>query len=435
MKKKNHLSDAERKTIENLLNEGCNIKTISDTISRSISTVAREIEKHKQILFPSCFNKSNPCLKYNDCIYRFFDCFKTCAKAEFKKCEKLNSAPHICNSCETQKYCRCVRYYYNAKIAINEYKNVLSESRKGLHYTEEELEIVNTDLVNLILTSKSVYHSVTVINKRGYNFKESTIYDQIEKGLINILTKDLPRNNRIKGERKEIDITYKRDVEGHTFENYKTYKTDNPDAIEIQMDTVEGIKDADQKVLLTLEIVEIKFLLAFIIDHKTQEAVINKMKEFKNTITQEVFNKIMEILLTDNGSEFINPNKFTELSDNCHIFYCHPNSSNEKGSVENIHEFIRRVIPKGISLNVYNQEDINLICNNTNSLYRKSLDGKCAFDLVEKYIPLDKLELLGFKKIEDYNVNLTPQLLGDKNIKNILKHLTKDMIKKANITI
>ena len=143
----------------------------------------------------------------------------------------------------------------------------------------------------------------------------------------------------------------------------------------------------------------------------------------------------MEILLTDNGSEFINPNKFTELSDNCHIFYCHPNRSNEKGSVENIHEFIRRVIPKGISLNVYNQEDINLICNNTNSLYRKSLDGKCAFDLVEKYIPLDKLELLGFKKIEDYNVNLTPQLLGDKNIKNILKHLTKDMIKKANITI
>ena len=127
MKKKNHLSDTERKTIENLLNEGCNIKIISDTISRSISTVSREIEKHKQILFPSCFNKSNPCLKYNDCIYRFFDCFKTCAKAEFKKCEKLNSAPHICNSCETQKYCRCVRYYYNAKIAINEYKNVLSE--------------------------------------------------------------------------------------------------------------------------------------------------------------------------------------------------------------------------------------------------------------------------------------------------------------------
>ena len=405
MKKKNHLSDTERKTIENLLNEGCNIKIISDTISRSISTVSREIEKHKQILFPSCFNKSNPCLKYNDCIYRFFDCFKTCAKAEFKKCEKLNSAPHICNSCETQKYCRCVRYYYNAKIAINEYKNVLSESRKGLHYTEEELEIVNTDLVNLILTSKSVYHSVTVINKRGYNFKESTIYDQIEKGLINISTKDLPRNNRIKGEKKEIDITYKRDVEGHTFENYNTYKDDNPNAIEIQMDTVEGIKDANQKVLLTLEIVE------------------------------KVFDKIMEILLTDNGSEFINPNKFTELSDNCHIFYCHPNRSNEKGSVENIHEFIRRVIPKGISLNVYNQEDINLICNNTNSLYRKSLDGKCAFDLVEKYIPLDKLELLGFKKIEDYNVNLTPQLLGDKNIKNILKHLTKDMIKKANITI
>ncbi len=435
MVKNKHLSDTERKTIENLLNEGYNLTLISYTISRSISTISREIEKHKQIIFPSCFNKSNPCLKYDNCTNRFFDCFKTCIKAEFKKCEKLNPAPHICNACETQKYCRCVRYYYKAENAIKEYKEVLSETRKGLHYTEYELEILNTDLVNLIFTTKSVYHSVIVINKRGFNFKESTIYDQIEKGLINISSSDLPRNNRTKKNKKEPNKDYKRNLEGLTYEDYNIYKDNHPDAVETQMDTVVGIIGADQKVILTLEIVEIKFLIAFIIDHNNQEEVINKLNEFKNVITQEVYDKIVEILLTDNGSEFLDSNKFTELSKNCHIFYCHPNSSNEKGSIENVHEFIRRVIPKGVSLNVYNQDDINKICNNANSLYKKSLDGKCPFDLVDKYIPLNKLKILGFKRIDEDKINLTPYLLGDKNIKNILKYLNKDMIKKANITI
>ena len=235
--------------------------------------------------------------------------------------------------------------------------------------------------------------------------------------------------------KKEPNKDYKRNLEGLTYEDYNIYKDNHPDAVETQMDTVIGIIGADQKVILTLEIVEIKFLIAFIIDHNNQEEVINKLNEFKNVITQEVFDKLVEIFLTDNGSEFLNPDKFTELSKNCHIFYCHPNSSNEKGSIENVHEFIRRVIPKGVSLNIYNQDDINKICNNANSLYKKALDGKCPFDLVEKYIPLDKLKILGFKRIDEDKINLTPYLLGDKNIKNILKCLNKDMIKKANITI
>ena len=99
------------------------------------------------------------------------------------------------------------------------------------------------------------------------------------------------------------------------------------------------------------------------------------------------------------------------------------------------HEFIRRIILKGVSLNCYTQEDISLVCSHINSLFRKELNGMCPFDLVEKYIPTNILHTLGFKKINSSDVNLTPHLLGDKNIKNILKYLTKDMIKKANIQI
>ena len=434
-KKSKHLSDEERDIIERLLNECHSVKKISYTLSRPISTITREISKHKNIIFPSCFNKSNPCLNYDKCNYRHFECYKNCIKAEFNFCEKLNSAPHVCNPCPNKKYCRHIKYYYTSKTAIEEYKYKLSNTRKGLRYTDEELAIVNTDLANLIRATRSVYHSIKVINERGYNFKESTIYDQIEKGLLEIKISELPRNNRKKEISSEDLNEYKRDVTGFTYEDYKEYKTIHINATEIQMDTVEGIKGKNQKVLLTLEIVEIKFLFAFIIDSKTQEKVIEKLEEFKNNITKEVFDKIIEILLTDNGTEFINPQKITSLSNNCHLFYCHPYSSFEKGSIENIHEFIRRVIPKGISLNIYDQEDINSICNNINSIYRKELDGKCAFDLVSEYISLDILEKIGLKKIEPDKINLTPYLLGDKNIKNILKYLTKDMIKEANIII
>ena len=70
-----------------------------------------------------------------------------------------------------------------------------------------------------------------------------------------------------------------------------------------------------------------------------------------------------------------------------------------------------------------------------NSLYREKLDGKCPFDLVDKYISLDIIRKLGINKIADIDVNLTPYLLGSKNIENIKKRLDYADMKKANISL
>ena len=117
-----------------------------------------------------------------------------------------------------------------------------------------------------------------------------------------------------------------------------------------------------------------------------------------------------------------------------HIFYCHPYSSYEKGSIENNHELIRRVIPQGVSLKCYSQEDINLLCSNINSLYREELDGKCPFDLINKFVSKEILDKLGLKYIAAKEVSLIPELLGEKNITNIKKYLSKTEIKKSHIT-
>ena len=428
-----HYSYSDRLAIENMLNENHSIKEIENDIKRSSSNIIREINKHITFAYPGVYNNQHPCLKYKTCNVKEIDCFKTCKNIEFKVCPKLINSPHVCNGCTTKSGCRYVKKYYKARDAHDEYKLKLSEYRTGLHYTENEIIILNERLCPLIIRCKSVYHAILAINKElNTHFVLKTIYWQIKHNYLSIKSSDLPRCRKKKKEKQ--DNNYKRNIEGFTFEDYNNYKNKHSDAIETQMDTVEGIKGLNEPVLLTLELVNINFLFIFKIDNQTKDEVIKKLIYFKDIISQETFDKIMEILLTDNGKEFYIIEEILNLSSNIHLFYCHPYSSYEKGSIENNHELIRRVIPKGVSLKPYSQKDFDILCSHINSLYRESLNGKCPFDLIEDYIPLDKIKKLNLAKINPLNVSLIPELLGEKNINNIKKYLDKSEIKKANIS-
>ena len=429
-----HFTLETRKLIEERLNESKTITEISNELQRDRSNIGKEIMKHRIATFPSTFNYDHPCLKHVNCSMKTYECYKTCKNIEIKLCENLISSPHVCNGCQKKKYCRHVRYYYNAVEANNEYVNSWKKDRSKLRYTPLELKILNNDFKVLVLNCKSIYHALIVINKRGFNFKISTIYKQIERGQLALKKSDLPRCRKTK--QKEVkDKSYKRDIEGHTYEDYNSYKEENPNAIETQMDTVEGIKENDAPVFFTIEIVDIKFILIFKLTSQNAKEISNKLKLLKEILGNEIIEKIFEILLTDNGKEFIRLDDLKEILPNANIFYCHPYSSYEKGNIENNHELIRRVIPKGVSLKCYTQKDLDLLCSHINSLYRESLDGKCPFDLVENYISKDVLDKLNLKKIDDDKVVLVPKLLGEKNINNIKKYLDKKEIEEANITL
>ena len=429
-----HFTLETRKLIEERLNESKTITEISNELQRDRSNIGKEIMKHRIATFPSTFNYDHPCLKHVNCSMKTYECYKTCKNIEIKLCENLISSPHVCNGCQKKKYCRHVRYYYNAVEANNEYVNSWKKDRSKLRYTPLELDILNNDFKVLVLNCKSIYHALIVINKRGFNFKISTIYKQIERGQLALKKSDLPRCRKTK--QKEVrDKSYKRDIDGHTYEDYNSYKEENPNAVETQMDTVEGIKENDAPVFFTIEIVDIKFILIFKLTSQNAKEVSNKLKLLKQILGNEIIEKIFEILLTDNGKEFIRLDDLKEILPNANIFYCHPYSSYEKGNIENNHELIRRVIPKGVSLKCYTQKDLDLLCSHINSLYRESLDGKCPFDLVENYISKDVLDKLNLKRIDDDKVVLVPKLLGDKNINNIKKYLDKKEIEEANISL
>lgn len=427
-----HLTLEGRLFIENSLNEGRTVTEISNDLKKTKSTITREVSKHITRVFPSSFNNSHPCLNHDTCKVKSYECHLTCKMIKTNPCKRLVQSPHVCNNCTHKNGCRHVKLYYKAQEANSEYLNSWKEDREGMHYTEEELIILNTDFRNLVLKNKSIYHSLIIINNRGYNFKIGTIYKQIEKRKLTILQSDLPRNRKVRITQL-IDNSYKRNIEGATYEDYLEFKKSNPQALELQMDTVEGIKENNAPVILTLQIVKIHFLMMFKIDSQTNEKVIEKLLLLRNIISLEIFNKITEIVLTDNGKEFIKKELFKNNFEEMNIFYCHPYASFEKGNIENNHELIRRVIPKGISLSCYSQKDYDILCSHINSLFRKDLDGKCPFDLVDEYIPQEYFSNLNLKRIKPEDVTLIPELFGEKNINNIRKYLDEKEIEKANI--
>lgn len=92
------------------------------------------------------------------------------------------------------------------------------------------------------------------------------------------------------------------------------------------------------------------------------------------------------------------------------IFYCDPGKAYQKGGIEKNHELIRYVIPKGTSLERFNQQDITLLINHINSYSRNERAPFTPFDLLETAYP-ELIKKLGLERIHPDDILLNPTLL------------------------
>lgn len=95
-------------------------------------------------------------------------------------------------------------------------------------------------------------------------------------------------------------------------------------------------------------------MLSFPIYSCSQVAVKEVIDKLYAILVNEVFKRCFPVILTDNGSEFKKPESLeldTEGNKRTKIFYCNPMASYQKPHVEKNHEYIRYIIPKGISFN------------------------------------------------------------------------------------
>ncbi|MDR1193357.1 MAG: IS30 family transposase, partial [Peptococcaceae bacterium] len=93
------------------------------------------------------------------------------------------------------------------------------------------------------------------------------------------------------------------------------------------------------------------------------------------------------------------------------VFYCDPASPQQKGALENNHEFLRRVIPKGKPMDHLTQSDVSLMMSHINSYARKSLGDRSPYEAFAFMHGESLLKKLGVVFIPPDEITLRPSLL------------------------
>lgn len=390
-KKYKHLSFEDRCVIEDFLNEKYNFSQIANRLGKDRTTISDEIKKHR---FLRGTKNNHMC------------CFE-------------DKPPYVCNGCSKLNTCRKTRYTYNHAIAYNEYKKNLINQRSHIKLTKDQIATIN-DLVSPLMIHK--HHSVNQVyisHPDILPLSKSTFYKYIDLGILDVKNVDLQRKVRYKV-KKEYD--YQREKTnlkikiGRFYTDFKDYLEFHPNASVVEMDTVIGtLGGKGGKCMLTLLFRQFNFMLIYLLPYKQPKYVTRVFNDLKETLGVDEFKRLFEVILTDNGTEFSDPESI-EVDLNTgevvsKVFYCNPNSSWQKGSIEKNHEFIRYILPKGTSFAGLTQDDCYKIASNINSTPRLSLNNVSPYEAAYTFIGEKNIQKFKIKKINYDDVDLSIKLL------------------------
>ena len=179
-----------------------------------------------------------------------------------------------------------------------------------------------------------------------------TLYGYTNLGLLGIKNIDLPEKMR-RSPKKARNRENKR-VLGRSIEERPASVNDRDEFGHWEADLVIGSKSDDDDALLTM------------IERKTREYWIirvpgrdpNDVMEALSAVHsqyEEHWTDVFKTITTDNGSEFSTLSNLEDLSKTL-VYFTHPYTSCEKGSVERHNGLIRRFIPKGKRIDSYSNE-------------------------------------------------------------------------------
>ncbi len=392
-----HLTFDDRCTIHEHLNMGSSFTEIGDVLRKDRTTISKEIKTHR-------YEK------------------KSTNKHE-TVCPKLSRPPYVCNACPEKDTCSRRKYFYSADSAHNDYKKDLSEKRSDIRVPKYVVAEIN-ELISPLMVNK--HHSVNhvyVAYADRLPVSKSTLYRLIDRGYLDVRNIHLPRKMRYKTKkgynRKEVsEVSIERKF--HRFHSdFLDYCEHNPDASIVEMDTVIGTRGGKGgKCFLTLLFRKFKLMLIYLLPYKTAQSVVDVFDSLKNDLGEAEFARLFEVILTDNGSEFADPQGIERsliTGDKIsRVYYCNPNASWQKGSLEKNHEYIRYVLPKGTSFASLEQSDAELLASHINSIPRQSLNKQTPYEAAVGFIGKENLDIFGIKRIPNDEVDCSNNLLRHK---------------------
>jgi len=425
-----HLSLNERKTIEEMTNQRASLTKIAKRIGRGKSTVSRELLRNASAVrtgavgqtFNNCKNRFG-CTQYRlckkegctrQCCKGCPGCFRLCPEFEREGCKRLDAVPYVCNGCGSRHKCTLEKFVYTAKDAHKSYGHTLAASREGIATPPDEIIRIDKIVSPLLKQGQSV-HAILENHKDEIMLDEKTVYSYIKAGFFTADVFDHLNVVKMRQRKKKAELKVERGfLEGRRYRDFISFMEENPDTPVVQMDSVEGVKGADEPVFLTIHFVEAELMLAFKRPANTARSVTEVIDMLYGRLGAEAFRELFQLILADQGSEFSNPSAIEKDKDGdtrTRMFYTDPGAPYQKGACENNHTLIRRAIPKGTSLKPYSQKDVALLMNHVNSYVRKKLGNRSPIDVFSFLHEPKVLELLGIVRIAPDEVTLKPSLL------------------------
>ena len=422
--KNSHLTLEERRIIQKGIENSSSKTSIANTLGKDNSTIGKEIQNHRSLAYSSTYPID--CVLFPKCKNRTtYECNSTCSSYKKFVCYRRDRSPGACNGCGKYHGCRFDKYRYIAESSHHEYRDVLVNSRAGINANVSD--IVN--LGNLLKPLLDKGHSLYAIlqNHPEINLSEKTLYNYIENGVfqevgISINCLDLKRQVRRKmSKSKRIAFKKKKDrsyLKGREHVDYETYIAENPNASIVEMDTVYN-DVSNGPFIQTFKFLKYDLLICVYQEEKDSAHMLNGILFLEHILGRECFEKEVNVILTDRGSEFILADE-TELREDgsrrTHIFYCDAMASWQKGSLENVHLLLREICINGVDLyelGFTSQIKANLVSSHINSYPKEKLNGKSSFQLLEFLNPdmAKQLYSNGLFPVTPDEVTLKPYLL------------------------
>lgn len=420
--KNSHMSYSDRQIIETAIENGSTKQAIATTLGKDKSTIGKEIKLHRFLAY-KC-NLPLECANYKRCKHERY-CTLDCSDYVPFKCTRRDKSPGACNGCGNYRSCRYDKYRYSAFDAQHDYQMTLTSSRKGINATVNDIKQLGELLLPLLKKGQSIYSILQ--SHKEIKLSEKTIYNYIENGVfqdvgVSISTIDLKRVVRRKISKQKRN-TYKprkdnRYLTGRKYSDFLIYMEKNPNAKVVEMDTVYN-DVSNGPFLQTFKFREYDLLICIYQTVKDSLHMLDGILLLEKILGKEMFEKEVEVILTDRGSEFVLAEEAEIREDGMRrtrMFYCDSMASWQKGSLENVHLLVREICPKGCDLHALgltSQEKANLINIHINSYPKEKLHGRSSIQLLHFYNEemAKKLYDFGITEIPPDEVILKPYLL------------------------
>lgn len=276
---------------------------------------------------------------------------------------------------------------YSPDIAEQKYQAHLREKGPNLKIGKDHelATYIERTIIDKDCSPAAVYGYA---QEEGKTFKTHisvpTIYSYIKKGVfLNLTQEELPRKGVHKNKYGKVRVKDPaRAPAGESIEKRPEGIQSREEFGHWEMDTVYSGKKKSTAALLVLTERKTRNENIILVPNRRAETTVRAINALERKLGAEKFGIIYKSITVDNGSEFALADQLEQSciteSKRTKVYYCHPYSSWERGSNENINAMIRRRHPKGTDFSKVTAAEIAVTESWINSYPRRILGYKSA---------------------------------------------------------